>query len=242
MTPGDEDDLERGGDDLVAAEYVLGVLSAQDRLDAARRIEADPAFARLVEGWEERLSPLNAGYDEVAAPASVKAAIDARIFSGTTAAAAPTAPELSGRLAFWRGLAIAAIAGLLVLAVWTAAPFLQPAGEASPDRLVASLASEETDVRYLVVYDEAQGEIAMSHVAGERAEGRDFELWVIGGDEVRSLGVIPAGSNVHLPVEPAMQERIEPGVQFAISLEPEGGAPAGVPTGPVVAAGDLRSI
>jgi anti-sigma-K factor RskA len=35
---------------------------------------------------------------------------------------------------------------------------------------------------------------------------------------------------------------IASGALFAISLEPEGGSPTGQPTGPVVAAGDLRSI
>jgi anti-sigma-K factor RskA len=240
MTPGEDDELERGGDELVAAEYVLGVLPAQERLAAARRVESEPAFARLVEEWEARLSPLGAYYDEVEAPASVKGAVDARIFDASVSNAA--APGLAGRLAFWRGLAVAATAGLAALVLWTAIPFMQPGGQSTDERLVASLASAETDVHYLVVYDEANGEIAMSHVTGARAEGHDFELWVIGGDEVHSLGVVPAGASVHMAVEDAMRRRIEPGMQFAISLEPLGGAPAGVPTGPVVAAGDLRII
>lgn len=239
MTPGEEDGLERGGDDLLAAEYVLGVLPAQERDEATRRIEHDAEFARLVEAWEERLSPLNAGYGEVDPPASVKAALDARLFA--TRGATPLKPGLLQSLAFWRGVAAAALAALLLVITL---PFLQPPpAMPTAERLVASLASEETDVRYLVVYDAHAGEIGLSHVTGDREAGRDFELWVIEGDDPpASLGVIPVGANVHLLAPSAVRQKISTGALFAISLEPGGGSPTGQPTGPVVAAGDLRSI
>ena len=44
--------------DLLAAEYVLGVLSGPERRQAERRLEADLAFAREVAFWEERLGGL----------------------------------------------------------------------------------------------------------------------------------------------------------------------------------------
>ncbi|TIW66389.1 MAG: anti-sigma factor, partial [Mesorhizobium sp.] len=55
MTLAEENGPERGGDDLFAAEYVLGVLAADERQIASRRIEADAAFARLVDRWEVHL-------------------------------------------------------------------------------------------------------------------------------------------------------------------------------------------
>lgn len=240
MTPADDRDLEHGGDDTLAAEYVLGVLPAGERQAAARRIESDAAFARLVEAWEERLAPLNAGYEDVQPPASVKSQLDARLFERQEERAEPKSGFLQN-LAFWRGLAGAA---LVALAVAVALPFLQRTGDPeSPPRLVASLAADGTDVRYLALYDAHSGEIGLSHVAGERAEGRDFELWVIEGDAAPvSLGVVPVGASVHLPVASAHREMIASGALFAISLEPEGGSPTGQPTGPVVASGDLRSI
>lgn len=241
MTPGDDDDPERGGDDILAAEYVLGVLSADERGTAARRIEDDPAFARMVGAWEKRLSPLGAAYEEVEPPASVKAALDARLFAPGGQPVAPARSGLMQSLALWRGIAAAAVAALLLV---VALPFLQPPSPMPPvGRLVASLAGEASDVRYLVVYDTAAGEIGLSHVAGNRETGRDFELWAIEGDEPPvSLGVIPAGASVHLAVAPAHRAMIASGVVFAISLEPEGGSQTGQPTGPVVAAGDLRTI
>ena len=44
------------GDDLRAAEYVLGVTSADERRAAQSRIDTDAAFAGLVDAWEHRFS------------------------------------------------------------------------------------------------------------------------------------------------------------------------------------------
>ncbi len=48
----------------LAAEYVLGTLTAAERADAVFRLRTDPDLKRAVEAWEARLSPLN----ETAAP------------------------------------------------------------------------------------------------------------------------------------------------------------------------------
>ena len=53
---------------LTAAEYVLGVLDATQRGAAERRIGRDPAFAREVAFWEERLGGLASAVPEVAPP------------------------------------------------------------------------------------------------------------------------------------------------------------------------------
>lgn len=240
MNTADNNEREFGGDDAVAAEYVLGVLAADERQAVARRIETDAAFAALVDHWEVTLSPMARGYTPVEPPASVKQALDRKLF----AAAATPAVERAGiwqSLAFWRGLTVAAFAAL---ALYAAVPLLSPPGPQAPaERLVASLAPQQSDVHYFVVYDARAGDIGLSHVTGERAGGRDFELWVIEpGQAPASLGVIPAGSNVHLSVSQDAQRKIASGAVFAISLEPAGGSTTGAPTGPVVAAGDLRSI
>jgi anti-sigma-K factor RskA len=239
MTSAQANEPEREGDDLLAAEYVLGVLSAQERQSAAQRVETDAAFARLVDSWEMRLSPLAAGYGEVEAPASVKAALDRRLFASTEAAAA-TRPGIWSSLAFWRTIAVAACAAL---ALYIAAPLFTSPVQQPQTRLVASLAADGSDVKYIAIYDAAQHAIDLSHVAGTRAAGKDFELWMIEGKNLPvSMGVIPAGPTAQVPVPPAAQEKLAQGAVLAVSLEPEGGSPTGQPTGPVVAAGDLKNI
>ncbi|MGB3538038.1 MAG: anti-sigma factor [Mesorhizobium sp.] len=239
MTSAEDNEPDRESDDQLAAEYVLGVLSAQERQEAARRLETDAAFASLVDGWEARLSPLASGYGEIEAPASVREALERRLFASTSATAS-VRPGAWSSLAFWRGLAVAAIAAL---ALYIAVPLVNLPVQQPPMRLVASLSANGSDVKYLAVYDATQHTIDLSHVAGERAADKDFELWMIEGKNLPvSMGVIPAGSTVHVPVPPAAQEKLAQGAVLAVSLEPAGGSPTGQPTGPVVAAGDLRNI
>lgn len=239
MTLAEDNGPEReGGDDILAAEYVLGVLSADDRRQAGGRIEGEAAFARLVDQWEVRLSPLAAGYAEIEAPASVKAGIDRRLFSSTTRAPAERPSGLWSSLAVWRGLAAAAVAAL---AIYVAVPLVNP--PAPHEMMVASLAAEGSEVKYMIMYDAAAGEIGLSHVAGDRVVGKDFELWMIEGNAPPvSMGVIPVGTTMKMPVKENMRDKLAAGAVLAVSLEPAGGSPTGLPTGPVVAAGDLREI
>ncbi len=242
MTGAGEFGRDGGGDDILAAEYVVGALSADDRRAVAARIESDAGFARLVERWEANLAPMQDGFEPVEPPASLKQKLDERLFAATAGPAGAQAARggLWQSLAFWRGLAAAAV---LAVAVLAAQPFLLEQPEPQASRLVASLAPRESDVHYFVVYDARTADIGLSHVTGERQSGRDFELWVVEDDRPPvSLGVIPAGSTVHLAVDQALRAKIEQGAIFSISLEPQGGSPTGQPTGPVVAAGDLRDI
>lgn len=251
MTLPEENGPEHGGDDILAAEYVLGVLPEDERQIVAARIEREPLFARIVDGWEAQFAPLASAYPAVEPPASLKAAIDRRLFPDNVERSVPdpdvvteTMPDTDGgiwsSLAFWRGLAAAALAAL---AIYIAFPYVMPANEVPPTRLVASLTAEGSDVRYLAVYDAARGEVALSHVSGQRAGGRDFELWMIeGADAPVSMGIIPAGTTAQLAVAEATRAKLVAGTVLAVSVEPPGGSTTGQPTGPVVASGDLKSI
>jgi len=46
--------------DALAAEYVLGTLAAEERIDADRLIATDPGFGEVVHRWERRLGEVNA--------------------------------------------------------------------------------------------------------------------------------------------------------------------------------------
>jgi anti-sigma-K factor RskA len=242
MTFEDDQGPMEGSDDLLAAEYVVGALSAEERRQAVLRIERDPSFARLVEAWEARLSPLADDYPEVEPPATAKQAID-RVLSSAGAGNPRTAPVgLWQSLAFWRGLAAVALA-LLVVAV--AVPFIAP--RAIPPeggtQFVASIAPKNSEVSYLAYYDPASRSLALSHVSGERGQGHSFELWAIEGQaKPVSLGVIPAGKAIRVTISPEIGKLLANGGTLAISLEAPGGSTTGQPTGPVVAVGGLNQI
>jgi anti-sigma-K factor RskA len=67
--------------------------------------------------------------------------------------------------------------------------------------------------------------------------GRDYELWSLpqGAKTPRPMGLLPPGG-VHLAAD------IRPGTQIMVSLEPKGGSPTGLPTGPVIYAGVVERV
>src|SRR5262245_37131168 len=89
-------------DDLLAAEYALGALAGTERAAAEQRVAREPAFARLVMDWEQRLAPWAAEIAEVAPPPQLW---------GRIAGALPAQTQAGGlwqSIAFWRGLSFAA--------------------------------------------------------------------------------------------------------------------------------------
>src|SRR5215469_3307700 len=74
--------------DALAAEYVLGTLSADEREQAEALLAIDPAFAEIVRVWERRLGELNVMVEAVEPPAEVWDKIK-EITGPETAAAEP---------------------------------------------------------------------------------------------------------------------------------------------------------
>jgi anti-sigma-K factor RskA len=238
MTPEDNNVPDRGSDDMLAAEYVVGVLDADEWQVVSRRVGTDPAFARLVDEWELRLSPLAGDYVAVETPATLKGEIDRRLFASGRARA--EGQSIWSSLALWRTLTAGALAAFLVA---VAIPFVTPPVPTDEARFVASLTADASDVKYLAVYDDNDDQVSLAHVSGEKASDRDFELWMIEGDAAPvSMGVLPAGETIKVTITPETRAKLAAGAVLAISLEPAGGSPTGQPTGPVVAAGDLKSI
>lgn len=240
MTPTDNNNGAPGRDDgLLAAEYVIGVLSAEDRKAVERRMRSDSEFAALVEAWEVHFSPLADDYEDEPPPPEIKQALDRRLFGAKRPKARTGA--LWESLALWRGLTAAALVGL---AIAVAVPALMPPERpAFGPQLVTFLDGEGNVARFIAVYDPARERIGLYRIAGESAAGRDFQLWVIEGDQPpASLGVIPEGDTISVQPGPALRRKISDEATFAISLEPEGGSPTGAPTGPIVATGRLKEI
>ena len=218
-------------DDIaLAGEYVLGTLPAAERLAAQRRITVDPAFAHEVAGWENRFDPLTEGIAPVAPPARVWAGIEARTFGG----GAPAGGGLMRWLFGASGLSVAFLGALL----WLGQPILPPRGPL----WVSDMVSENGAVRLAALYDSETGEMRVSMGGAAPTAGRDFELWVIAGDEAPvSLGVMPRAGTAAMPIPMALRETLA-NATLAITEEPLGGAPAGVATGPLVAQAPLRRI
>jgi anti-sigma-K factor RskA len=236
----DEDTIGAGDrSDFTAAEYVLGVLGAEDRRAAEFRITSEPKFAAEVAFWEARLGGLADAVPAVAPPATVWAGIEDRL----SASLAP-APERGGvwnSLAFWRtfaiasaGLAAASMAGLVYLAQ---VPSLGPP-------LLATLDEQSGQPGFLAAANPADGSVTIVPAALlTAAQQQSYELWVIPpGGKPHSLGLVDPKRPVKVVVPPELQPHVTADSTLAISIEPVGGSPTGQPTGPVVAQGKFVSL
>jgi anti-sigma-K factor RskA len=203
--------------EALAAEYVLGTLPLAERLAVEAMIDSDAGFAALVEGWQNRLAPLNDAYSDVAPPPALLDRIEARLFP------APPRPRRVGWL--WGALAGVALAAAAFVTLLPAPP--------AP--VTATLTGEGQALIMAASYDTRAHALKVHRAAGPGAEaGKDYELWVIpAGQSPISIGVV-RDAEVTIPL-PSLPE----GTTLAITLEVEGGSPTGAPQGPLLVAATI---
>lgn len=238
---GDSEDSS-GGDSILVAEYVLGLLDAAEHERVGRRIAAEPELAAELRLWQSRLSGLDAEFSETTAPGGVLQRVEARLFPEP--AGAVRTGGWWNSLAVWRGLAAGSLA-VAVAAVGFALVQPQPLDpEAFATQLVAALQAQEgSGVEFVALYNPGTGEVRLTALSGEAVPDRDYELWYIRGDEPAvSMGVIPVDQRTEIELGPEAQAKFEPGTVLAVTLEQKGGSPTGAPQGPVVAAGPATPI
>jgi anti-sigma-K factor RskA len=223
--------------DMLAAEYALGMLNTAARREASRLLESDPAFAQTVNAWKRRISANKANY--APADTSVSASLPAEDEAGTRSRDIATG---SSRAGFWRMLALATSVALVI----SLATQLRETAPLPGEMVVAALdagGAADSGVRFLAVYDPASRTARISSLSGNPAEGRDFELWLVAGEDAPiSLGILARDGAVSVQIPELMQGRLMSGATLAVSEEPSGGSPTGTPTGPVVATGSARKV
>jgi len=200
-----------------------------------RRIAADPGLQREHDFWASRFSGLDEQFEPVAPPAHILPKIETRLFGAQKPA------SWWDSLAVWRSVAAGALA---VAAVAVGFSVMQPSPDSSAlaNQLVAALRAEGSDVQFLALYD-GSGAVRLTALSGETMPNNDYELWAIqGGGSPISMGVVPINARSTVELSDAVRAVWGEGSVLAITLEPKGGAPAGVPTGPVVAQGAVTKI
>ena len=243
----DADDI-----DGLAAEYVLGSLTLEERRDVDARRRNDRALDQAVAAWERRLDPLGDVIPGVQPPAHLFEAIATRLWGQ------PVDVSLLQRtIRRWRRAAIAASALAAVLAV-VAVPVLRNP-PASPTALIAVLqkssaghtADENPDVKgppaFVVTIDAHAKTISVTPVAAHPVPKRSFALWLARPAAAPvPLGVVAPSEPTAVPWPTAekgapYQSAALLNATLLISLEPEGGV-AATPTGPVLFEGKLSPI
>ncbi len=220
---------------LIAAEYVLGVLGVAERREVERRLAQEPALVAEVAFWEERLT----GLTDAVAPVSPPQAAWSRIETAIGAASPP--PSVWQSLAFWRSFAIAsatlAAASIAALAYIGLVP-----GGRTP--LMATLSGSAGQPNFVASVTATGNTLVIVPAALLTNDPRAYELWLIPSGETRprSLGLVQPGQPIRLEIPSDLAGRLTPDATLAVSLEPPGGSPTGLPTGPVIAAGKLTNL
>lgn len=231
---------------VLAAEYALGLLTGDDRLEAERLASSDPDFAREAARWRGRLAPMIGEVDETAPPATVWQRIAAATGEGSQSS---NVILLQRRVRAWRGAAAAMTALAASLAVFLVmeprpAPVPTPAPHAKKAPaapLVAMLGNEQSQTKVVASWNPATRQLVLAVAGAMPADpNHSHELWVIPSDgKPRSLGTMGGAKATHKQIADAVADLLTQGATIAISVEPPGGSPSGAPTGPVVASGAL---
>lgn len=237
MSTPDQSKGDRSRDEVLAGEYVLGVLSGTERQKVDARLRHDRQFAAMVRRWEENLTQFNDDYAEVAAPDHLLSKIEDRLFASPAQVAAVKG-SLWNSLALWRGLSFASIAALGLVFGLDYAERIRPKPQTA---LIADLAGEDQAIALHARYDGTSGRLSVTPIASGGADQKSLELWLVEGEQAPiSLGVLPQTGQGELDIPQDLRARLTEGVVLAVSLEPFGGSPTGQATGPVVALGEVR--
>lgn len=232
--------------DRLAAEYVLGTLRGSARARFQRALHGDASLRFAVEAWQSRLAPMVAAVAPVRPPQRVWEAIQARIGAGAPA------KGVWDSLAFWRslgllssGAAAALLAAVVLFAPAPAPQIVRVPPTALPEAFLAVLSDPKTRKPVMLVsaVRESDRLVVKRLDPAIVVPGKSLELWALpSGGAPRSLGLVGAQER-HTVRMKALADASLGGVPtLAISLEPEGGAPGGAPTGPVLYTGPCLSL
>ena len=225
--------------DAMAREFVLGTMSRRARRRFSRMIDEDREVASRVYALEADLLPLAWSLAPVRPSELVWRRIEQSAGLENERQRAKPATPGSGH---WPLAAAAMLVALIISTYGWWQEWQQP-----PERVVETVLNP-TDPSVSVVVDAAGNSLWVARIYSdlERADitvatdpdpqlNNDYELWVIRDDGVPvSMGLLPQSGERELTLSTNAIDALGRSELLAVSLEPPGGSPADVPTGPVL--------
>jgi anti-sigma-K factor RskA len=219
-------------DDILAAEYALGVLTGDDLATAQYRMSTDRGFAQAVTDWEIRLAALTDDLDAEAPGPAVKQALLAKVFPEP-----PRTPWWE-RLWVWQAVSAVSLIGLVVVLASGFGTGTRPGGPL----YTAEIVTDARDFRVVAVVDKSTNEVILTRTAGAAPEGRILQVWAHGeGAPAISVGLWPEGTTARLPLPPTIAS-VDGVLTLGVSEEPPGGSPTGSPSGRVFGTVDIPGV
>lgn len=216
----------------LAGEYVIGTLTVTARRRFERLLENDPSLMGEVEAWQSQLYQLVELLPERTPPVEVWEKLSRRVIPDESGA------SIWDSLFFWRAGAVLAGALAIVLAIGVRMEWKTPP---PPDYHVV-VSDQEQRAIWLVSTAIEHESVNVRTLADQTLEvEQSLELWLIVSADTApiSLGLIPQSGSTSLPLSQTTLTRFAGATALAVSLEPAGGSPTGLPTGPVLYQGAI---
>lgn len=231
---------------MLAAEYVLGTLSGLPRQRFFRLLKTRADLRAEVRFWEARLAPLLGQLPPKAPRELVWAAIDRQINATPPAAQAQLKRGANAFLQVWTvaaSLAVVALSLQLYRLGQQPPPAPQIVRVEQKPPFVAMLQDPKSETAWLVSLHPQDGRIhVVTHGQYALDQQHSLELWMLGeaGQPPKPLGLLPAAGEGTMPMPSGIQMPAK--AMLAVSLEPAGGSPTGLPTGPVLLSGPVVAL
>lgn len=210
--------------DKLAAEYVLGTLNGPARRRFVVLLKNDAILRDLVADWQTRTMFLMSDIPAINPPGRVWKNICMQLNFNVS-------DNRFTRFRFWNrfGIVSTALAVLVVAYLYSSGDFTQP------DTPIAYLADAHSTPHWILKVHGRDLVIKTIHPTIV-ATNQSLQLWVLpqhGGKPV-SLGLLPVSGTTSIALPAIKQILLQHEHHFAVSVEPLGGSPTGLPTGPVV--------
>ncbi|WP_022720606.1 anti-sigma factor domain-containing protein [Rhodopseudomonas sp. B29] len=233
-----------------------------DRIKAAIAAASDVQHGFVLPAAPPPVVPENAATDPFAPPAPANDAAVAP--ASTTSELSPESRRVvafAKRAYIWQRVAMASgaiAASLLVVLglqlyspdalpdplrppVRTRVVKVQAPAQPQPAQYVALLQRDANAPAFILTVDAGSKTFTVRRVSAAQEPGKSYELWIVSDklQKPRSLGVIGGRDFTVNPALKGYDPEIVSQATYAVTVEPEGGSPTGVATGPIVYTGKL---
>ncbi len=222
----------------LAGAYVLGTLSAPARRRFARLMAERPYIHQAVADWERRLAPLGTRLQPVPPPARVWSSIRREIQAEARAATR----------GFWNSLLVwraGAVVSLVLAATLLVQLSVAPTQPPPMPTYVAVLNSQKNVPMLIATVTHEPMRLKVKKMDDmPLPQDQDLELWCLikGSERPWPMGVLADGKETVFTLTEREWRMFQDTTGLAVSMEPKGGSPKGVPTGPVMYQGPMVSM
>lgn len=207
--------------DALAGQYVLGTLKGLARKRFQRLMLSLPQAREATIMWEQNLNDLASAIT----PQTPRAQVWQNILNTLEHTNQPVKTVIKPATSLWRNWSFIATAACIILAFLVIQPTTQP----QYSQQIALVQNQDKQSLWFINVDEQTLSVKASDKLVAQTD-KDYELWMIlkGQDTPISLGLLPKTGEKQLLK--GTRFKAQDIALLAVSLEPLGGSPNGLPT------------